>query len=103
MVSTWGGPPAHPTTTGRTRTHPSAKRLYGAGVWQIVIAVVFWILIVHAVIGGANRKVIVLAAGIWVALYLLRVVFPVFSSSAAVLQAVLLVVIAVWLKATNNL
>jgi hypothetical protein len=44
-----------------------------------------------------------LTATIWVASYVLRVVFPVFLPSASVLQAVLLVVLAVWLKVTNNL
>ena len=72
-------------------------------MWQIVITVVFWILVIHAVISGANRRVVMLTAIIWVASYVIRVVFPVFSPFSAVLQAVLLIVLAVWLKATNNL
>jgi hypothetical protein len=72
-------------------------------VWQIVITVVFWILVVHAVISGANRRVVMLTAVIWIASYVLRVVLPVLSQFSSVLQAVLLVVLAVWLKVANNL
>lgn len=72
-------------------------------MWQIVITVVFWILVVHAVISGANRRVVMLTAVIWIASYVLRVVLPVLSQFSSVLQAVLLVVLAVWLKVANNL
>lgn len=72
-------------------------------MYRLVIAAGFWILVVHAAIGGANRRVVAAFAVAWMGAFLVARFFPLLSPWSSVAQAILLVAIAVWLKASGDL
>ncbi|HEY0155890.1 MAG TPA: hypothetical protein VGF28_01210 [Thermoanaerobaculia bacterium] len=72
-------------------------------MYRLVIAAGFWLLVVHAAIAGANRRVVAAFAAAWIGAFLVARFFPVLSPWSSVAHAILLVAMAVWLKASGDL
>jgi hypothetical protein len=72
-------------------------------LYRIVIAAVFWILVVHAAIGGTNRRVVAAFAVAWIGAAVVAHFLPALSPWSSVAHAILLVAIAVWLKTSGDL
>jgi hypothetical protein len=72
-------------------------------MYLIAIRVAFWLLVGHAVVAGANRKAVAAFAGVWVATYALAYVYGTFGVAAVIVHALLLVIVAIWLKIDGEL
>ncbi len=72
-------------------------------MYLLVLAVVFWIIVAHAYVSGANAKFVMIVSLLWLSGYALKQFLPGLAAAVSVTQALLVVVLALWLKITDHL